>query len=85
MTRTLCVLMGAGVFMLAAAGCADDDGDGGADGGGNAACVAPTVPALDEIPDDPLLVPADSDVIVAFEVDGDTIVGKYAADAASGA
>ena len=75
------------VVVSGGCGAQPDDGDGGggdSDGGGNPACVAPVVPPLAEIPDDPVLAPADSNVIVAFEVDGDTIVGKYAADAASG-
>ena len=79
------MLVSVTVALLMSAACdGGDDGGGGEDGGGNPACVAPVVPALDEIPDDPALVPPDGDVIVAFEVDGDAIVGKYAADAASG-
>lgn len=73
LTHTLLLLIGG-----ACADQADDDG-------GNVACVAPTVPALADIPDDPSLAPTDSDRIVVFEVDGDSIVGKYVADPASGA
>ena len=69
-------------LLLLLAGACSDQADEPGDG---VACVAPAVPALADIPDDPSLAPADSSRSVVFEVDGDAIVGKYVADAESGA
>jgi hypothetical protein len=60
------------------------DTDPGPDADPSARCVPPTLPALAAIPDDPVLVPDDSDTIVAFEVQDDAIVGKFVADPAAG-
>jgi hypothetical protein len=70
------------LILLLLLGACSDGADGG---GGGVECVAPTVPALADIPDDPSLAPTDSDRSVVFEVDGDSIVGKHVADAESGA
>lgn len=84
MKRTMGWLAIVAMSLLVGGGCEDGDGGDGGDGDGSALCVEPVVPALGDIPDDPVLRPADGDVIVAFEVDGDDIVGKYTADAAAG-